>query len=81
MDEITYEVCGYNIDFNKYTTYFKTKDKDKASEIAHIFANNLRYLCEWRNPGCDMRYAEPIDWIEIWKGWPNPEERVEIIYE
>ena len=71
MNNIVYEVCGYNIEYDTYTTYHKTSDYMKACELAHILAANLEYLVNWRSAGFDMKYDNPIDWIEIWKGWPE----------
>ena len=79
--EITYEVCGYDLDYDVYTTYYKTTDKDKAYEIARIFADNLDYLVTYHDDERSRKLnKEPVDWIEIWKGWPDAEERIEIIY-
>ena len=81
MDKIIYEVCGYDVDYDTYTTYYKSPDYMKAKEIAMIFAENLDYLVTYHEDGRSrMIDKEPVDWIEIWKGWPDAEERIEILY-
>lgn len=77
--EIIYEVCGYDVDYDTYTTYYKTPDKNKAYEIAQIFAINLDHLVTYHRYD-DRLNKEPVDWIEVWKGWPDAEERISIIY-
>ena len=81
MDKIIYEICGYDVDYDTYTPYYKTPDKDKAREVARIFADNLDFLVTYHEDEKGrMLHKEPVDWIEIWKGWPDAEERIEILY-
>lgn len=80
MDDVVYEVCGYTLEQDKYHTLFRTKNKDEACLVARAFQENLERLFGWLTVEGGAQYPEPMDWIEIWKGWPDPELRMEILY-